>query len=91
MKRYLLLMIIAAAAGLAASAMTGDVNGDGTVNITDVNQVINSILKGDYNADADANLDGVVNISDLNQIINIILTGSTPDDIVPKEIALDGS
>ena len=91
MKRYLLLMIIAAAASLAASAMTGDVNGDGTVNITDVNQVINSILKGDYNADADANFDGVVNISDVNQIINIILTGSTPDDIVPKEIALDDS
>ena len=91
MKRYLLLTIIAAAMGLAASAMTGDVNGDGTVNITDVNQVINSILKGDYNACADANSDGVVNISDVNQIINIILTGSTPDEIEPKEIVLDDS
>ena len=91
MKRYLLLTIIAASMGLAAGAMTGDVNGDGTVNITDVNQVINSILKGDYNASADANLDGVVNISDVNQIINIILTGGTPDEIEPKEIVLDDS
>ena len=91
MKRYLLLTIIVAAMGLAADAMTGDVNGDGTVNITDVNQVINSILKGDYNASADANSDGVVNISDVNQIINIILTGGAPDEIEPKEIVLDDS
>ena len=91
MKRYILLMTMAVAMCMTAGAMTGDVNGDGTVNITDVNQVINSILKGNYVAAADANNDGVVNISDVNQIINIILTGATDDDIVPKDIVLDDS
>ena len=76
---------------MTANALTGDVNGDGTVNITDVNQVINSILGGAYSPGADANQDGMVNISDVNLVINIILTGTTVDDITPKEIALDDS
>ena len=92
MKRYLLLVFMVAALSLNAGAMTGDVNGDGTVNITDVNLVINSILGGTYIAEADANHDGVVNISDVNQIINIILTGAViEDDITPKDIVLDNS
>lgn len=51
----------------------GDVNGDGTVNIADVNQVIDAILKGRYDTAADVNLDGTVNISDINYLISIIL------------------
>ena len=90
MKRFLLLTVMAAAFGVTASAMTGDVNGDGTVNITDVNQVINCILSGNPTPAADVNSDGVVNVSDVNQVINIILGGgSQQDEIVPKEIALD--
>ena len=85
-----MLTVLTAAMAMTASAMTGDVNGDGTVNITDVNLVINSILTGSSSTDADANGDGVVNISDVNRIIEIILTGAV-DDITPKEIALDDS
>ena len=55
--------------------LTGDVNGDGTVNITDINYVINIILSGAAApASADVNGDGTVNISDINMIISIILS-----------------
>ena len=54
----------------------GDVNGDGVVNISDINVIINMILRGDSsNPNADVNGDGVVNISDINLVINIILRG----------------
>ena len=49
----------------------GDVNGDGEVNISDVNAVINAVLSGSGNTDV--NDDGEVNLSDVNYIIGIIL------------------
>ena len=51
----------------------GDVNGDGEVNIADVNAVINIILNGSENPSGDVNGDGEINIADINAIINIIL------------------
>ena len=52
----------------------GDVNGDGSVNISDVSLVIDAILgDGDFNSALDVNGDGSVNISDINAIIAIIL------------------
>lgn len=53
--------------------LPGDVNGDGMVNIADINVIIDIILSGGSNTAADVNGDGVVNISDINAIINIIL------------------
>ena len=54
--------------------VAGDVNGDGEVNIADVNAVINIILSGvNDNPLADVNGDGEVNIADVNAIITIIL------------------
>ena len=91
MKRYFLLAFMMMALAMSTEAMTGDVNGDGAVNITDVNLVISTILTGQYDADADANSDGLVNISDVNQVISIILNGGTSDTLTPKEIALDDS
>ena len=64
--------------------LKGDVNGDGEVNIADVNAAINVILGGGgSNSSADVNGDGEINIADINAIINIILGGgsSTPADI----------
>ena len=49
----------------------GDVNGDGVVDINDVNQCINAILG--IGTAADVTGDGVVDIADVNAIINIIL------------------
>ena len=52
--------------------IVGDVNGDGEVNISDVNAVIKIILGGE-GANGDVNGDHEVNISDVNAIIKIIL------------------
>ena len=53
--------------------LKGDVNGDGEVNIADVNIVINHILSGEMDSDCDVNEDQEVNIADVNTIINLIL------------------
>ncbi|MCQ2288427.1 MAG: SusF/SusE family outer membrane protein [Muribaculaceae bacterium] len=54
----------------------GDVNGDGTVDISDANIIINIMLGGasisDYPA-ADVTGDGTADISDLNAVLNIVL------------------
>ena len=52
----------------------GDVNGDGEVNIADVNALIAQILSGQTSAAADVNGDGEVNIADVNAVIDIILS-----------------
>ncbi|MBP3738541.1 MAG: M6 family metalloprotease domain-containing protein [Muribaculaceae bacterium] len=55
----------------------GDVNGDGKVDVEDVNAVINVILKSktaaDYAGECDVNNDGKVDVEDVNAIINLIL------------------
>lgn len=55
--------------------VTGDVNGDGKVDVEDVNCIINVILKlnSDNQALADVDGDGKVDVSDVNAVINIIL------------------
>ena len=53
--------------------LVGDVNGDGEVNIADVNAVIRMILTDETSAAGDVNGDGEINISDVNAIIGIIL------------------
>lgn len=74
MKKLLLSMLLGMMAlGATAQSMYGDVNGDGEVNITDVNHIINIILAGDYDSNSDVNSDGEVNITDLNVIIELIL------------------
>ena len=59
------------------SSITGDVNGDGEVNIADINAVVGIIIEGDTDEDtytrADVNGDGEVNIADVNALIDIIL------------------
>ena len=57
----------------------GDVNGDGEVNIVDVNAIIDVILTGDAadkGFNADVNDDGEVNIADISAIIEIILSSN---------------
>ena len=53
--------------------LPGDVNGDGNVNIGDINSVIDMILKGQFDPSGDVNGDGAVNIGDINALIDIIL------------------
>ena len=52
----------------------GDVNGDGNVDISDVNDIVNMMLDfAPKTAEGDVNGDGNVDISDMNKIINIML------------------
>ena len=48
-------------------------NGDGEVNIADVNALIDMILSGNHSAAGDVNGDGEVNIADVNALIDMIL------------------
>ena len=62
------------------SIIRGDVNGDGSVNISDVTALIDYLLSGnasdiDVNA-ADCNQDGSINISDVTSLIDYLLSGS---------------
>ena len=51
----------------------GDVNGDGEINIADVNAVIDMILTQVIGKSGDVNGDSEVNIADVNSLIDIIL------------------
>lgn len=57
--------------------LVGDITGDGKVDVSDVNAVINIILKNksadDYPGQSDLDGDGRVDVSDVNAVINIIL------------------
>ena len=55
------------------STLKGDVNGDGEVNIADINVIIDIILSGRSDPSGDVNGDGEVNIADINVVIDIIL------------------
>jgi hypothetical protein len=56
------------------SNVTGDANGDGAVDISDVNAVINMMLgKSEMVLNCDVNGDGVIDISDVNAVINLML------------------
>ena len=58
----------------ASVGVPGDANGDGLVDISDVNAVINMMLgKNDMVAACDMNGDGVIDISDVNAVINKML------------------
>ena len=52
--------------------LVGDVNGDGEVNIVDVNEVIDMIIAARISASGDVNNDGEINITDINTIIDVI-------------------
>ena len=53
--------------------LRGDVNGDGIVNGTDIQAIINAIVEGEYDEKADVNEDNVVNGTDIQEVINIIV------------------
>ncbi len=56
-----------------SDALRGDVNGDGVVNGTDIQAIINAIVEGEYDEKADVNEDEQVNGTDIQEVINIIV------------------
>ena len=57
----------------ALEGQAQDLNGDGEVNIADINHLINSILRNMSDGNCDLNGDGEINIADVNALINYIL------------------
>ena len=67
--------------------LRGDVNGDGEVNIADINALV-SIILGQVFDDAfmrraDVNDDGEINISDINAVLSIIMGSSFKATLMP--------
>ena len=64
--------------------MRGDVNGDGSVNISDVTALIDLLLGGGTisNPAADCNQDGSATISDVTVLIDYLLGGSWPSKVM---------
>ena len=75
LKKSILALALALTTLSANAVNRGDVNGDGEVNIADVNAVIHAILSGNTSSSSDVNGDGEVNIADVNAVIDIILSG----------------
>ena len=59
------------------SSATCDVNGDGVINVADVQAIINQVL-GSFPPTADLNHDGKVNIVDVQIVINAVLGFGCP-------------
>ena len=66
---------------VAKTGMKGDVNLDGTVNIADINLLIDYILRDHITSEmlerGDVNGDNTINIADINEVIQIILGSGT--------------
>lgn len=81
--RFLFVIMAMALTSLSANAVImGDVNGDGEVNIADVNVLISAILNEDAQSVCDVNGDNEVNIADVNTVIGIILGGT---EVIPYD------
>ncbi len=87
-QRLALAALLACMAVGASAATLGDINGDSTVNVTDVTALINKILGSASYDDTvcDVNHDGAINVTDATSTINIIL--GTYED--PAEVKLVG-
>ena len=62
---------------LVSSFMLGDVNGDGSINVSDVSAIVGMLLNPDapaYNKAADVNSDGIINVSDVSAIVGMLLS-----------------
>ena len=56
------------------SQLKGDINADGTVDVGDVNAVLDAILAGSNDAKFDINGDGKVDVGDVNAVLGYILS-----------------
>ena len=67
---------------------TADVNLDGLINITDITDLINMLLKHNLSSSGDVNADGLTNINDVTALINLVLKGGNQYDTASAFSAL---
>ena len=60
--------------GECGDILSGDVNGDGILNVLDVVLMVNLALDGEFEDEADMNGDGIINVLDIVTLINTILS-----------------
>lgn len=68
----------------------GDVNGDASINVTDISGIVNFILNtatdGLIEQAADVNEDGVINVTDISGVVNLILNTTTVETSLAKSV-----
>ena len=76
----------------SATAAVGDVNADGSVNVSDVTALVNQIIgSGTYSAQAcDVNADGEVNVSDVTALVNLIINGGGESEFKNQTFTVKG-
>ena len=93
MKKILLALLAFFACNVAMNATVyGDVNGDGTVNASDVTELYNYFLNGDltYAATCDVDGDGTITSYDITELYNILLGNTTPPEEGVTEYTVNG-
>lgn len=75
---------------LAFSALIGDTNHDGVVDLTDLNNILNNFGASGLNNPGDSNNDQVVDLTDLNNVLNHFGSSLAPSglSIVPEPASL---
>lgn len=64
--------------GTEQAELTGDVNGDGTIDVSDVTMLVSMILGNSATAtEGDTNGDGTIDVSDVTNVVSIILGTGT--------------
>ena len=93
MKKILFALLAFFACNVAMNAAVyGDVNGDGTVNASDVTELYNYFLNGDltYAATCDVDGDGTITSYDITELYNILLGNTTPQEEGVTEYTVNG-
>ena len=73
--------------GLSDSFVSGDMNGDGTINVLDIIEIIGLIMDNQYTEIGDYNGDGELNVIDIVSIVFLILNPG--DSTIPEECFLE--
>lgn len=83
--------LLALQAGAQTIPLTGDLNIDNEVNITDINLLIHAIFTGNGEATCDLNGDGAINITDLSALLGMAMAvNPEPDFEIGGEHATSG-
>ncbi len=94
MKKLITLFFVLCVGAFASSATAGvgDVNADGSVNVSDVTALVNQIIgSGSYSAQAcDVNGDGEVNVSDVTALVNLIINGGGESEFKNQTFTVNG-